>query len=169
MKQRIFTLIFSVLFAFSINAQISTTQTITNAQEGLTSSAKQLMDLVNSIEKIKTKGKAELKTEQEAIDKRKADLEVRKAKYAEGNDKEGIMPLDAWPARIAEKKVIIEEEQAVGVMQLKLNARRDDFNIRVRQLERAIAIFSEDILARANNFGGEIENMNEKIGKEDNY
>lgn len=168
MKQLIFTLILGTLLNCSINAQTAQ-ETVTSAQEGLTTCSKQLINLVTSIEEIKNNGKAEFVTEQTAIDKRKAALEIRKAKYATGDDKEGIMALEAWPARVAEKKVILEEQQAVNMMQLKLNARKDDFEIRVKQLERAIAIFSEDILARANNFGKEIDNMNGRIDVEDNY
>lgn len=162
MKKVVFTMIFGIFLISNIFAQI-TNSTVTSAQEGLTNCATQLTELVTSIDDTKTKGKEIFTKEQKEIDERKAALKLRMDKYEQGNDKEGIMALDAWPKRVAEKKYIIEEEQAISLMQLKLDARRDDFNIRVKQLEQAITIFSEDILTRANAFGDQIEVLSGKI------
>lgn len=168
MKNLFFTLFFSTLFFVSLSAQTAK-ETVTNAQEGLKSCATELSDLVASIDVIRKKGKEEFEKEQAEIDAKRTNLNKRKATYDEGKAKEGIMAYTAWPERLALNKALLEEEQAINLQQLKLDARRDDFNIRMKQLEKAITIFSEDILARANQFTAQIETMNGKIGAEDSY
>ncbi|MFK7949439.1 MAG: hypothetical protein AB8G11_17740 [Saprospiraceae bacterium] len=162
MKKILLTTIFGVFLISNTFAQV-TKNTLNNAQDGLTACAKQLTSLVTSIDKTKNQGKEIFTKEQKEIDERNAALKIRMKKYQEGKDKEGVMTLDAWPKRIAEKKYIIEEEQAISLMQLRLNARKDDFNIRVKQLEQTITIFSEDILTRANALGEQIDVLGGKI------
>lgn len=162
MKKLVLTTIFGLLLISSIFAQ-KAEKTITNTQEGLTVCSQQLTSLVTSIDETKNKGKDIFTKEQTEIDERKAALKIRMKKYDKGKEKEGIMALNDWPERVAEKKYVIEEEQAINLMQLKLDRRRDDFNIRVKQLEQAITIFSEDILTRANAFGGQIDVLGDKI------
>ena len=162
MKKIVLITVFGIFLISNIFAQTAKS-IVTNTQEGLTTCSQQLTSLVTSIDDTKKKGKDIFTKEQKEIDERKAALKIRMNKYSEGNAKEAIMTLDAWPKRIAEKKYIIEEEQVINLMQLKLDARRDDFNIRVKQLEQAITIFSEDILTRANAFGGQIEVLGGKI------
>jgi peptidoglycan hydrolase CwlO-like protein len=151
MKKLFSALFLCSLLTASVSAQTAK-ETVTNAQEGLTDCSKELSALVSSIETIRTKGKEEFTKEQNEIDAKRANLAY-----------------SAWPERVALNKELLEEEQAINLQQLKLDARRDDFNIRMKQLEKAITIFSEDILARATQFTAQIETMNGKIGDEDNY
>ncbi len=170
MKKIFFTLFLAICFTAFVSAQPVATakESISNAQESLKICAKQLMDLTNSIDQIRDKAKMDFEAEQAIIDVKKAALAKQLATYVEGNDKEGIMTLDAWPQRVAKKKELIEEEQAINLMQLKLNGKRDDFNIRMKQLEKAVSIFSEDILARANQFTNQINVMNGNINENSN-
>lgn len=168
MKKIFSTLFLCSLLTASVYAQTAK-ETVTNAQEGLTDCSKELSELVSSIEIIRKKGKEEFTKEQSEIDAKRVSLNKKKATYNEGKEKEAIMAYTAWPERLALNKELLEEEQAINMQQLKLDARRDDFNIRMKQLEKAITIFSEDILARANQFTAQIETMNGKIGDEDNY
>jgi Skp family chaperone for outer membrane proteins len=166
MKKLFSTFIFSLFFIVTIFAQ-TTGETVINTQESLKTCAKQLSELVSSIETIKKKGKKEFAKEQTEIDAKRTNLNKRKAAYDAGKEKEAVMPYGAWEERVALNTKLLEEEQAINMQQLKLAARRDDFNIRMKQLENSLAVFSEDILARANQFIGQIETMNGKIGKED--
>jgi hypothetical protein len=160
MKKLTITLVVALIFCAQFaNAQVNTT----SAKSAATDASSSFDAVASAIKSLKEKAAAEFSTEQSAIDSEKTRLVGVRADIEKGNAAEKDMMANQWPARVAARQKLVQEEQAVTLRAQKLNNRKKAFEHKAAQLEQranaAIAMESEHLTGRnqvMNSFAGAI-------------